>query len=132
VFNALSRPCCDGRGLGLATIDGANQSSYTWLTNTSGADERDPVIARLGSNLQTDRYVVGWTTTSDGVYWLAVITGSGTYLMGPEEVSSIGVAWGNRDDSFRTRADGSVSWVQGDPGSGNLHFFRFDGSAYLP
>ena len=132
VFNAMSQPCCDGRGIGLATINGTNQSSYLWLTDTSGANERDPVIARLGSTLQTDRYVVGWTTTNDGVYWLAVITGSGTYLMGPEEVSSSGVAWGNRDDSFRTRADGSVSWVQGDPGSTTLHFFHFDGSAYLP
>jgi hypothetical protein len=132
VFNALDRPCCAGRGIGLATIDGAFQSSYVWLTNTNGDSERDPVLARLGSDLGTDRYLVGWTTTNDGVYRLGVINGSGNFLAGPEEVSSAGIAWGNRDDSFRTRADGHVSWVQGDPGSSDLHLFRLDGSAYLP
>jgi hypothetical protein len=132
VFNALSRPGYVGKGIGLATIDGSFQSSYVWLTNTHGEFERDPVIARLGSNLQTDRYLVGWTTTNDNVYWLGVINGSAGFLAGPEEVSSAGIAWGNRDDSFRTRADGSVSWVQGNPGSTTLHLFRLNGSAYIP
>lgn len=132
VFNALNRPGYVGKGIGLATIDGSFQSSYVWLTNTNGEYERDPVIARLGSNLQTDRYLVGWTTTNDSVYWLGVINGSGDFLVGPEEVSSAGIAWGNRDDSFRTRADGSVSWVQGNPASTTLHLFRLNGSAYIP
>jgi hypothetical protein len=132
VFNALNRPGYVGRGIGLATIDGSFQSNYVWLTNTNGDYERDPVMARLGSNLQSDRYVVGWKTTNDGVYWLGVINGSGSFLTGPEEVSSAGIAWGNRDDSFRTRADGSVSWVQGNPTSTALHMFRFNGSTYIP
>ena len=132
VFNALNRPGYIGKGIGLATIAGSFQSSYVWLTNTNGEYERDPVIARLGSNLQTDRYLVGWRTTNDNVYWLGVINGSGDFLAGPEEVSSAGIAWGNRDDSFRMRADGSVSWVQGNAVSTTLHLFRFDGSAYMP
>lgn len=132
VFNALNRPGYAGKGIALATIDGSFQSSYVWLTNTHGDNERDPVIARLGSNLQADRYIVGWKTINDSVYWLGVINGSGNFLKGPEEVSSAGIAWGNRDDSFRTRADGSVSWVQGDPVSTALHLFSFDGSAYIP
>ena len=132
VFNALNRPGYAGKGIGLATIDGAYQSSYAWLTNTSGDYERDPVIARLGSSLQTDRYLVGWKTTNDNMYWLGVISGSGTFLKGPEAVSSAGIAWGNRDDSFRTRADGSVSWVQGNASSATLVLFHFDGSSYIP
>lgn len=132
VFNALNRPGYEGKGIGLATIESDLQSSYIWLTNTDGSYERDPVIARLGSALDTDRYLVGWKTINDNAYWLGVIDGSGNFLEGPEEVSLAGIAWGNRDDSFRTRPDGSVSWVQGDPSSTILHLFLFNGSVYLP
>jgi hypothetical protein len=132
LFNALDRPCCGGHGIALATIDESYQSSFTWLTNTDGAHERDPAIARLGSDGQAERYLVGWTTTDDSVYWLGVIDGEGNFLAGLEEVTSVDVLWGNRDDSFRTRADGSISWVQGDPTSTELRLFRFDGSAYTP
>ncbi len=125
VFNAMERPGFVGRGIGLATVDGAFQSSYVWLTNTDGQHERDPVLARLGTSLQSDRYLVGWHTTDDGGYWLGVIDGAGNFVEGPDEVSSAGIAWGNRDDSFRTRADGSVSWVQAAPSSTTLHLFRF-------
>ena len=132
LFNALDRPCCEGRGIALATIDENYQSNFTWLTNTDGADERDPTIARLGSDGPAERYLVGWTTTNDSVYWLGVIDSEGNFLAGPEEVTSAGALWGNRDDSFHTRADGSISWVQGDPTSTKLRLFRFDGSAYTP
>jgi hypothetical protein len=131
VFSALDRPGYVGKGIGLATIDGSFGSDYVWLTDTGGEYERDPVIARLGRDLESDRYVVGWRTTDDGVYWLGVIDGDGRFWFGPEEVSSAGIGWGNRDDSFRTRTDGSVSWVQGDAGSATLHLFRFDGSAFV-
>jgi hypothetical protein len=116
----------------LATIDDSFDSSYVWLTDTEGAYERDPVLARLGSALDTDRYLVGWQTIDDGSYWLGVIDGKGTFLVEPEEVSLEGVAWGNRDDSLRTRADGSVSWVHGHPASKTLRLFYVDGSVYIP
>jgi hypothetical protein len=132
VFNGLNRPGFVGKGIGLATINRAFLSSYIWLTNTTGDYDRDPVIARLGSSLETDRYLVGWTTTNDNVYWLGVIDGSGTFINGPEEISSEGIAWGNRDDSFRTRADGQVSWVQGNPSSTMLTLFIFEGSNFIP
>ena len=132
VFNALSRPGVDGKGIGLATIDGAFQSSYVWLTNTNGEFERDPAIMRLGSDLNTNRYLVGWRTTDDEVYWLGVIDGSGNFISGPEEASSAEIAWGNRDDSFRGEADGSVTWVKGEPYSTTLFLYRFTGAAYLP
>jgi hypothetical protein len=132
VFNAMSTPNVAGKGIGLATIDGDFNSNYVWLTNTSGEYERDPVLARLGSSLQSDRYLVGWRTTDDGVYWLGVIAGSGAFLAGPEEVTSAGIAWGDRDDSFRGQVDGSVTWVRGEPLSAALSLYRFDGSAGLP
>lgn len=131
-FNALNRPGFTGRGVGLATIQGSLTSSYVWLTNTNGEYERDPVLARLGSSLASDRYLVGWRTTNDGMYWLGVINGAGNFLAGPAEVTSAGVGWGQRDDSFRTRADGDVSWVQGAPGSTQLYLYRFNAAYYLP
>jgi hypothetical protein len=132
VFNAMSTGNVAGKGIGLATIDGLFQSSYVWLTNTAGEYERDPAIMRLGSDLQSDRYLVGWRTTDNDVYWLGVINGSGYFITGPEEVTSAGIAWGNRDDSFRGYGDESVTWVEGEPSSTALTLYRFDGSAYLP
>ena len=131
IFNALNRPSAVGRGIGFATMNGSFQSSYIWLTNTNGDYERDPVMARLGTDLQSGRYLVGWTTTNDSVYRLGVIDNNGTFVRQPEEVSAAGITWGNRGDSFRTRADGTVSWVQGDANSTQLRLFRFDGSAFL-
>jgi hypothetical protein len=132
VFNAMSTPNVPGKGIGLATIDGSFQSSYVWLTDTTGEYERDPAIMRLGIDLQSDRYLVGWRTTNDDVYWLGVINGSGNFITGPEEVTSAGLSWGNRDDSFRGHADGSVTWVEGEPLSAALTLYRFNGSPYLP
>jgi hypothetical protein len=132
VFSALNRPGYTGKGIGLATINGSFQSSYVWLTDTTGEYERDPAIMRLGSNLQTDRYLVGWRTTDNDVYWLGVINGSGNFITGPDEVSSAGIAWGNRDDPFRGHADGSVTWVEGVPSSTTITLYRFNGSPFLP
>jgi len=132
VFSARDRPDYPAKGIGLATIDGNFQSSMVWLTNTAGEFERDPAIMRLGSSLQSDRYLVGWRTTDDNVYWLGVIAGNGTFLAGPEEVSSAGIAWGDRDDSFRLNADGSVTWVRGEPSTTTLTLFQFVDSAGLP
>lgn len=132
VFNALDRPDVSGYGVGLATIDGNLDSEITWLTQTDGEYERDPVIARLGTDLGTNRFLVGWHTTNDGAYWLGVIDGNGNFIRGPEEVSPAGISWGNRDDSMRTRSDGRVSWVQGNPGASTLKLFIFDGGAFVP
>ncbi|MCB0167311.1 MAG: hypothetical protein KDI79_23985 [Anaerolineae bacterium] len=123
IFNALDRDCCQGRGIGLATINGAYQSNLVWLTNTNGAFERDPVIARLGVTSAPEQFLVGWRTTNDNTYRLGVIDGQGDFLFGPEAIGA-GIKWGNRDDSFRTRSDGGVTWVQGDPLSTTLHLYR--------
>ena len=115
-----------GKGIGLATINADFTSSYIWLTNTNGATEREPVIARLGTNLSSNRFLVGWKTTNDGVYHLELITGNGTVMMPLEDVSSAGIRWGDRDDSLRTRPDGNVSWVQGNAGSTTLNYYVFN------
>lgn len=132
VFNAQEQPCCDGNGIALATLDSNHQSSYTWLTQTNGQYERDPVIARLGNATTSGRYLVGWTTTNNGVYWLSIINETGDFVVEPENISATGVSWGNRDDSFRTRVDGSISWVQASANSNQIRLFRFDGSPFSP
>ena len=128
IFNAQNRSPIVGKGIGLASIDGSFQSSFVWLTNTQGNYERDPVLAHIGSDLNTDLYLVGWTTTNDGKYWLGIIDGSGNFIMALEDVTPAGIKWGNRDDTMRTRQDGSISWVQGDAGGSLLRLFHFSWS----
>lgn len=132
VFNAQDQPCCEGNGIALATLDSSQQSSYVWLTDTNGIYERDPVIARIGADLGNGRYLVGWMMLNDNSYWLGVINDSGQFLFGPENVTAVGIRWGNRDDSFRTRPDGTVSWVQADPNSATIRLFQFNGDVFLP
>ena len=128
IFNALNRPAAAGHGIGFATLNGNFQSTYTWLTDTNGDYERDPVMARLGNSLTSGRYLVGWTTTNNNVYYL---DDAGSFIRPAEEVSSAGITWSNRGDSFRTRADGTISWVQGAANSTQLRLFRFDGASFL-
>lgn len=133
VFNAVDRPCCEGKGVALATGNTFYANSFTWLTDTQGLYEADPSLARLGTALDSDRYLVGWMTTDDDVYYLGVIDGDGNFIVSPQEVSSAGVMWVIRDDSFRTRYDGSVSWVEGYHVTNltdEIHLYRFDGSIF--
>lgn len=132
VFNAQEQPCCDGNGIALATLDDNQQASYVWLTNTNGEYERDPAIARIGANINSGHYLVGWTTTNDNVFWLGVINDNGQFLKGPDNVSTTGVRWGNRDESFRTRTDGTISWVQADANGNQIRLYHFDGTPFLP
>jgi hypothetical protein len=133
IFNALNHPpVAEGHGIGFATVSGSFQSNYVWLTHTTGDYERDPIMARLGSSLNSGRYLVGWTTTNDGSFLLGIVDDAGVFVIGPEAVTAADVRWGNRTDTLRTRADGTVSWVHGEASSTQLHLFRLDGSAYLP
>ena len=131
VFNAIAQPCCEGKGIALATLDKQEGSHYSWLTNRQGAFERDPVIARLGANSAIEKYVVGWLTTNNNQYLLGIIDAAGHFLINPENVSTAGIGWGNRDDSFHTRYDGTVSWVQGDPNAQTISLFVFDPAPFM-
>jgi hypothetical protein len=126
VFNAMDKPCCDGFGVGFVRFGGGGGTDVTWLTNTSGLYERDPVMARLpDAPGGGERYLVGWRLSNTGEFILAVVTGDGTIIEGPDPVAGDGVAWGIRDDSFQSRPDGSVSWVYGPAGSSTVTLFTY-------
>ena len=131
IFNAMEipPPCCDAQGIGFVRFGGPAGTVVTWLTNTSGDHERDPVMARLPDGPSgAERYLVGWRMDTTGGFYLAMVDGSGSLVEGPEPVSTAGISWGNRDDSFQSGTDGSVSWVFGAAGSSTLvlHTYRDD------
>lgn len=122
-FNALDTAGSDASGVGLATIGGPTPG-VVWLTATDGSYERDPAIARIGSQLP-ERYLVGWRTANDGVFHIGVIDNAGVFLEGPENMSATGPGWGNRDDSFRPTANGSIAWLEGSAGSTTLRLYLY-------
>jgi hypothetical protein len=126
VFNAMDMTCCDGYGVGFVRFGGAGGTNLTWLTNTNGSYERDPVMARLpDAQNGGERYLVGWRLSNTGEFFLAVVSGDGTIIEGPDSVAGDGIAWGIRDDSFQSRSDGSVSWVHGPAGSSTVTLFTY-------
>ncbi len=127
-FNAQDTAGSEAFGVGLATAGGGLMPSVVWLTATDGSYERDPVMARIGSNTP-ERYLVGWRTRNDGVFHLGVIDNAGIFLEGPEEMSATGPGWGNRDDSFRGGADDSVAWLEGSAGSTTLRLYGYGDTA---
>lgn len=124
VFSAVDTDDEPAYGIGLATAGGSAARTVVWLTDTDGSQERDPVIARIGTQLP-ERYLVGWRTISDGAFHLGVVSGSGTFLEGPEQLGAPAPGWGMRDDSFRSLADGSVAWLEGSSGSSTLKLHRY-------
>jgi hypothetical protein len=126
VFNAMDMTCCDGFGIGFVRFGGAAGTDLTWLTNSNGTYERDPVMARLpDAPAGADRYLVGWRLSNTGEFFLAVVSGDGSFIEGPDAVGGQGIAWGNRDDSFQSRPDGSVSWVHGNASSSTITLFTY-------
>jgi hypothetical protein len=126
VFNAMDMACCNGFGIGFVRFGGTAGTVVSWLTNTTGTYERDPVMARLpdapgGGEL----YLVGWRLSNTGEFYLAVVSGDGSIVEGPDPVGGQGIRWGNRDDSFQRRPDGSVSWVHGDPNASTVTLFTY-------
>jgi hypothetical protein len=130
IFNAMDMSCCEGRGVGFVRFGGTSGTNLTWLTDTTGTSERDPVMARLPDAAGGgERYLVGWRMDNTGEFYLATVSGDGTILEGPDAVGDAGIAWGNRDDSFQARPDGSVSWVHATPGSTTVDFHVFHEAA---
>ena len=123
-FNAQDTSGSEAYGVGLATAGGGLSPSVVWLTATNGSNERDPVMARIGSQVP-ERYLIGWRTRNDGVFHIGVIDNAGNFLEGPENMSPTGPGWGNRDDSFRKAANGSVAWLEGSAGSTILRLYRY-------
>lgn len=126
-MNAIDRPGYPARGVGIVRIRPGGAPNLTWLTSTLGADERDPVIARIGTSVGSNRFLVGWRLLSDGSYRVATVDSNAVVRSGPEIVSPA-VKWGARDDSYRARPDGSISWVEGSSGSTTLRLHRYSES----
>jgi hypothetical protein len=126
-MDAIDRPGFPARGVGVVKIRPGGTPRLVWLTNTDGANERDPVIARIGTSIGANRYLVGWRSLADGLARVAVIDTNTTLISGVETLDAA-VTWGARDDSYRTRPDGSVSWLAGTAGSRTLRLHRYSES----
>lgn len=124
VFNAQDSDQSETYGVGFATAGGNTTTGVVWLTNTDGDEERDPVLARIGTQ-NPARYLVGWKTQSDRVFHIGIVNDAGGFIEGPEPLSSEGPGWGNRDDSFRSTNDGSVVWLEGAARSSALSLYRY-------
>jgi len=124
VFSAMDGAGATAYGIGLASAGGGVSPSVTWLTDSDGSQERDPVIARLGQ-ATPERYLVGWRLETSATFHLGIIDGAGNFVEGPEQMSSAGPRWGVRDDSFRSLGDGSVAWIQGASNSTTLKLHRY-------
>ncbi len=123
-FNAMNHGTFVGQGAGLLSFGPDFVPTVTWITSGTGAEERDPVLARVGADLTSDRYLLGWRMQSSGAFLLAIMDAAGAILEGPEVVSP-DVQWGARDDSFRTGADGRVTWCHGLAGSSTLQIHTY-------
>jgi len=124
LFNAQDTANSVAYGVGLATVVSGQSPTVVWLTATNGTEERDPAMARIGSETP-EQFLVGWRTKSNGAFHLGVIDASGAFLEGPEQLSSTGPGWGNRDDSFQGRPDGGVAWVEGISGAATLTLYHY-------
>ncbi len=124
VFNAENPDQSLNSGVGLATAGGGASTSVVWLTDTDGRQERDPVLARIGQQVPAT-YLVGWRTLNDQSLHIGIINGAGTFLEGPETMSSSGPGWGARDDSFTSAPDGSVAWLEGNAYSTTLELHQY-------
>jgi hypothetical protein len=122
-----AHPAFTGEGVGVVSFNGSYTATpVKWLTTTdpTGTDEFDPVLARIGTSLASNRFLVGWHLQTEGTFDMAVINPSGT-ILSPVEAVSPTAGWGNRDDSLKSRPDGSVSWLQGAAGATTLQLYRY-------
>ncbi len=120
-----AQPAFSAPGVGVLSFNGTyTPSAVTWLTNTDGTDQRDPVLARIGTSLSSNRFLVGWYLQNEATFNMEVINPSGAVL-NPLETVSPTAGWGNRDDSLKSRPDGSISWLQGAAGATTLQMYRY-------
>lgn len=125
-FVAQGTPTYPAQGVGLLSFTSSASVTPTvsWLTTTGGINERDPVLARVGGSTP-ERFLVGWR--NGNAFQLALVDGSGNYLVPVESVP--GIAWGNRDDSLRSGADGKVAWVSAAAGTRTVKLYVYAESA---
>jgi len=127
LFNAEDTAESETYGIGFATAGGSATTSVVWLTNTDGSTERDPVMARLGTQ-DPELYLVGWRSSIDGTFYIGHVNAAGAFLEGPEQMSASGPGWNKRDDSFSTTPGNSVVWLEGSAQSTSLRLYRYNES----
>jgi hypothetical protein len=148
VFNAHQAPATVGttsyststmnQDIGFASISYSSAltaSAVVWLTTTS-INEADSAIERWQPACDgTEQYVVGWSepaSSASAYKWrLGRVNGSGSFLEGPVEVTSV-AKWGRRDDPFRQHYNQDIVWSWFDSsGSTTLRFARLrSGGSY--
>jgi hypothetical protein len=122
-----AHPAFTGQGVGVVSFNGSYVATPgTWLTTTdpTGIDEFDPVLARIGTSLASNRFLVGWHLQTEGTFNMELITPTAA-ILSPVEAVSPTVGWGNRDDSLKSRPDGSISWLQGAASATTLQMYRY-------
>jgi hypothetical protein len=127
LFNAQDTAASEAYGIGFATAGGSATTSVVWLTNTDGSTERDPVMARLGTQ-PPEVYLVGWRSSNDGAFHIGRINAAGAFVEGPQQMTSTGPGWNKRDDSFTAAPENSVVWLEGSAGSTTLSLYLYDES----
>jgi len=122
----FAQPAYVGKGIGLQSFNAGTYapSAVTWLTNTDGTDERDPVLARIGTSLSSNRFLIGWRLQNEGTFNMEVTDPNGNVL-NPLETVSPATGWGNRDDSLKIHPDSSITWLQGAGGATTLQMYRY-------
>jgi len=138
VFNAHQAPATLGQSsynettmnqdIGFASIGAGLTASggVVWLTTTAAIDEADSGVERWApADDGTEQYVTGWSEPgSPYVYKLGRVSGNGTFLEGPVDVTAK-ARWGRRDDPFRAHGNGDIVWAWFDaPSSTTLRFAR--------
>ena len=125
LFNAQDTAESEAYGIGFATAGGSATTSVVWLTDTDGSTERDPVMARLGTQ-PPELYLVGWRSSTDGAFHIGRINAAGTFLEGPQQMTASGPGWNQRDDSLTAAPVNSVVWIEGSAQSTTLRLYRYD------
>ncbi|HVU04619.1 MAG TPA: hypothetical protein VHE30_22830 [Polyangiaceae bacterium] len=137
VFNAHQNPMTLGQqsydsstmnqDIGFSSVTGASYQpgAVVWLTTTPENEENSSIAKFSPSGDTAEQYVVGWSErTTPAVFKLARVDAAGAFLEQPVDVTST-AKWGNRDDPFRTHANGDVIWAWFDAaGSTTLHVAR--------
>ncbi|HSX62890.1 MAG TPA: hypothetical protein VLF18_22120 [Tahibacter sp.] len=113
-FVAQDRPGYPARGVGFLSFTNSASVAPTiaWLTNTNGTNERDPVLARIGS-ATPERFLAGWREGT--TFRLGIVDTNGAFVTPAETVA--GISWGDRDDSLRSAPGSKVAWAAGTPGT---------------
>ncbi len=135
VFNAHQAPATTGQSsydaatmnqdIGFTSIaSDLTPGPVVWLTTTAGNEQNASIARWQPAGDDAEQYVVGWSERPTPAYKLAIVSATGTILAAPVDVTGA-AAWGERDDPFRTHANGDIVWAWFDAaGATSFRFAR--------